>query len=232
MPIRIEYAIVGRQRCLRIARFAGYDRNVSFFVRGPAARGHGGRGDRMTEVGVIHGRFQVLHNDHLKYLLAGKAHCRHLIVGITNPDPLLTRDDPADPARSSPLANPLTYYERYQLIRTVLLEAGLDLLSFSIVPFPINFPELYRHYVPLDAVFYLTIYDDWGRRKLEQFEAMGLTTEVLWERPSAEKGLSAEDIRRLMVCGEPWQHLVPTATATLMQQWDIAGRLRRFHGCG
>jgi len=40
----------------------------------------------MTERGVVHGRFQVLHNDHVKYLLAGKARCRHLVVGITNPD--------------------------------------------------------------------------------------------------------------------------------------------------
>jgi glycerol-3-phosphate cytidylyltransferase-like family protein len=32
------------------------------------------------DVGVIHGRFQVLHNDHLKYLLLGKALFKHLVV--------------------------------------------------------------------------------------------------------------------------------------------------------
>jgi hypothetical protein len=66
----------------------------------------------MTDTGVIHGRFQVLHNDHLKYLLAGKARCRHLVVGITNPDPFLTKEDAAEPRRSEPGANPLTYFER------------------------------------------------------------------------------------------------------------------------
>ena len=35
----------------------------------------------MRQTGVIHGRFQVLSNDHLCYLLAGKARCCHLIVG-------------------------------------------------------------------------------------------------------------------------------------------------------
>ncbi|MFC1888297.1 hypothetical protein ACFL4G_00935, partial [Thermodesulfobacteriota bacterium] len=55
----------------------------------------------MEETGVIHGRFQVFHNDHLAYVLAGKARCRHLVVAITNPDPTLTRDDPADPDRSA-----------------------------------------------------------------------------------------------------------------------------------
>jgi nicotinamide mononucleotide adenylyltransferase len=182
----------------------------------------------MSDVGVIHGRFQVLHNDHLKYLTAGKARCRHLVVGITNPDPMRTRDDPADPARSLPLSNPLTYFERYQLIRAVLLEAGMDLLDFSIVPFPINYPELYKHYLPLDAVFYLTIYDDWGRRKYQQFHNLGLKTEVLWEKPPTEKGLSASDIRHSMVNGKPWKHLVPMATITLMQLWGIPERLQRL----
>jgi len=54
----------------------------------------------MIDTGAIHGRFQVLHNDHMKYLLAGKERCVHLVIGITNPDPILTRADPADPERS------------------------------------------------------------------------------------------------------------------------------------
>ena len=116
----------------------------------------------MIETGVIHGRFQVLHNDHLRYLLAGKARCRHLVVGITNPDPSLTAADEADPERHDPHANPLTYYERYVMVRDVLREAGLSEQEYLIVPFPVNRPELYRFYVPLDGTFFLTIYDDWG----------------------------------------------------------------------
>jgi len=99
------------------------------------------------ETGVIHGRFQILHLDHMKYLLAGKALCRHLIVGITNPDPVLTKADPADPARSSAAANPLTYYERTVLLRSALVESGIPLSDFTIVPFPVNRPELYQYYL-------------------------------------------------------------------------------------
>jgi nicotinamide-nucleotide adenylyltransferase len=136
----------------------------------------------MIEVGVIHGRFQVLHNDHLKYLLAGKSRCRHLVVGITNPDPILTRHHPADPHRSIPTENPLTYFERYIMIQAALIEAGLGIFQFSLVPLPINLPELYRFYVPMDATFFLTIYDPWGRTKLQHFESLGLKTHILWER--------------------------------------------------
>ena len=141
----------------------------------------------MTETGVVHGRFQIFHLDHLKYVLAARERCRHLVVGITNPDPTLTKTDAADLYRSSSEANPLTYFERYSIIRAVLLEAGLDHAEFSIVPFPINFPDLYHFYVPLDAVFYLTIYDDWGKRKLNLFQSLALKVEVLWVKPGGAK---------------------------------------------
>jgi nicotinamide mononucleotide adenylyltransferase len=178
--------------------------------------------------GVIHGRFQVLHNDHLAYLLDGKARCRHLIVGITNPDPRLTANDPADLHRSRPDANPLSYYERHMLVQAVLEEAGVARGEFTIVPFPINFPELYHYYVPLTAVFFVSVYDDWGRRKLERFRDLGLHTEVLSERPVERKGISATDVRARMAAGVPWDQLVPSATAKLMAAWDIPGRLRRL----
>jgi nicotinamide-nucleotide adenylyltransferase len=180
----------------------------------------------MVETGVIHGRFQVLHKDHLKYLLAGKKQCSHLVVGITNPDPTMTKDDSADPQRSKPIANPLTYFERYTLIQTALLEAGISFGEFSIVPLPINFPELYRHYVPFDATFFLTIYDSWGRRKLEFFKSLGLETKVLWEKPIEEKGISATHVRNQMAAGKEWEHLVPHSVAILMKEWHIPDRLR------
>ena len=180
----------------------------------------------MTHTGVIHGRFQVLHNDHLKYLLAGKKRCKHLVIGITNPDPTLSRDDPADPQRSLPTSNPLSYYERYLLIQAALLEASLRPKEFAVVPLPINLPELYRHYVPLEAVFFLTIYDAWGERKLHQFESLGLKTEILWRKKPEEKGLSGAFIRNKMISGEPWEHLTPRSTARFLKDWDIPGRLR------
>jgi len=179
-----------------------------------------------AETGVIHGRFQVLHNDHLVYLLAGAALCRHLVVGITNPDPLLTKDEAADPKRSNPAANPLSYFERYTMVRAVLTEAGIEPSRFSVVPFPINLPELYHYYVPLDALFFLSIYDDWGKRKLEYFTALGLATLVLREVSSFQKGLSASDIRRRMTLDGSWEELVPPAVVTLMKKWNIPGRLR------
>ncbi|MBU0908131.1 MAG: nicotinate-nucleotide adenylyltransferase [Proteobacteria bacterium] len=178
----------------------------------------------MHKIGVIHGRFQLLHNDHLKYLLAGKERCEHLVVGITNPDPTLTKRDSADPARSSREANPFTYFERYCMVRDALADEGLR-DEISIVPFPINFPELYHYYLPMQATFFLTIYDDWGEKKLRLFNAMGLATEILWRRPRSGKGLSSTEIRQKMMHGEQWEGLVPPAVARLVKKIDLQKRL-------
>ncbi|MDX9746155.1 MAG: nicotinate-nucleotide adenylyltransferase [Syntrophales bacterium] len=188
--------------------------------------GNGAPEGPIYEVGFIHGRFQILHMDHMKYLLAGKALCRHLVVGITNPDPTLIREDTSDPNRSCGEANPLTYYERQVLIQESLTEAGIDCREFTIVPFPVNLPELYFCYVPKDAVFFVSIYDDWGRKKRDTFIRLGLRTHVLWEVAPEQKGLSGSDIRRAIVKNQPWEHLVPPVVARLLKRWNLSGRLQ------
>jgi len=181
------------------------------------------------DLGVIHGRFQVLHNDHIKYLMAGKDLCKYLVVGITNPDPSLTRDSNANPHRSTSLANPLTYYERYWMIKAALLEQGLSLSEFSIVPLPINVPELIKYYVPLDAIFFLTIYDEWGQQKKKYFQDLGLKIHVLWEIPLDKKGLSSSDIRETMIKNGKWEHFLPSSVVHLMNEWNIAQRLKEIN---
>jgi len=177
------------------------------------------------DLGTIHGRFQILHNDHMKFLLTGKKLCKHLIVGITNPDPSLTKDHDSNPHRSLPIANPLTFYERYVMIREAMLEKGLVFSEFSIVPFPINVPELLKYYVPMNIIFFLSIYDDWGRQKKKYLESLGLNVHVLWEVPLEKKGLSGSDIRESMLKGEPWEHFLPTAVVKLVKKWDIILRI-------
>ncbi|MBC8317735.1 MAG: nicotinate-nucleotide adenylyltransferase [Desulfobulbaceae bacterium] len=181
----------------------------------------------MVKTGFIHGRFQVLHNDHLTYLLAGKKECEFLVVGITNPDPSLTKQDASDVSRSDDAENPLTYFERFLMVQAALVEAGLTLEEFMIVPFPVNFPELYRYYIPEDASFFLTIYDEWGERKLAMFEAFGLRTHILWRRLQDQKGLTSTDIRQRIAEGKQWQHMVPPAVARLIVEWRLAERLRQ-----
>jgi nicotinamide mononucleotide adenylyltransferase len=166
------------------------------------------------KVGVIHGRFQPLHNGHMNDLvLPAGNRCEHLVLGIANPDPSLTTPHPANPVRAQESSNPFTYYERAGMVRSALVEAGIEDSRLTIVPFPINLPELIRYYVPLDAKFYVTVYDDWTRYKKELLISLGLKVEVLFVRDGIGHGISGTRVRKLMTEQGDWKALVPPAVA-------------------
>lgn len=182
----------------------------------------------MDKIGVIHGRFQMLHIGHMEYLLAGKERCNYLLIGIANPDISLTKHSDANPHRSTSLANPLTYYERFQMISQAMLEANIRRSEFDIVPFPINYPELLFNYVPLNAKYYMTIYDDWSREKQSSLEKLGCDIEIMWTRINAEKVTSGTEVRNLIICNKPWKHLVPTSVFKYITEHGIDERIRRM----
>jgi len=173
---------------------------------------------------VIHGRFQPLHIGHMEYLLAGKEFCDVLVIGITNPDPWQIVPEAAEPHRSEELANPCTYYERHLMIEGAMHDAGVPRREFRIVPFPHGFPERLRCYAPSDALYLLSIYDEWGETKLRRFEDLGLRTHVLWRR--TWKVTSGSAIRRRIVHDEPWGDLVPPATTRVICTHRIEERIR------
>jgi len=181
------------------------------------------------KIGVVHGRLQPLHNDHLKYFLAGFEQVDFLYIGITNPDPNLTSADKADVNRSKLMSNPCTYYERMEMIDRSMRGAGLSRDVFRVVPFPINFPELLKHYTPEKAIYFLTIYDKWGKRKQELMESAGLNVNVLWSRSEAEKGINATHVRDLIAEGGNWVELVPEGVVSVIKDYGIEERIRQIY---
>ena len=179
-------------------------------------------------IGVIHGRFQPFHIGHLEYVLAGIKRVRYMYIGITNPDPQTTRPNNADIHRSDPDANPCMFYERYRMIEETLLGEGLSHENFCIVPFPINIPSLWKYYVPLDAVFFLTVYDDWGERKLQMLTDAGLKTEVLWRRSRSDKFISGTEVRLMLAEGGDWRSFVPKKVADIIVNFNIEVRVRQL----
>lgn len=163
----------------------------------------------MVELGFIHGRFQLFHNDHLKYALLAKEQCEKLIVGITSPENAALIREEVDPHRSEAASNPFTYFERYEMIKLALLEAGIKREDFEIVPYPIERPEILYNYVPLNATSFFTIYDDWGYEKLHRLSKLGYGTYVLFDR--REKAMCSTEIRQKIVLGTEWEDMVPNA---------------------
>jgi nicotinamide mononucleotide adenylyltransferase len=166
----------------------------------------------------------------MEYLLAGKSRCEFLLIGITNPDPGLTTEHPADPKRSLVSSNPFTYFERFLMIRDSLQETGIKRNEFDIVPFPINYPERIRYYAPPNALYFATIYDNWGEAKVETLKSLGLQVEVMWKRNMSERFTTGEEVRRLIATGQNWENLVPPAVARIIKEYALENRVRELVG--
>lgn len=182
----------------------------------------------IDKVGIIHGRFQGLHLGHMEYLLAGKARCEHLIIGITNFDPTEQKQaDQANPYRIEDQANPFSYYDRYCMILRSMIEAGVNREEFDIVPFPIENPDRIQNYVPMDAVFYMTIYDKWGERKKAILQELGVNVTIMWRRSDVERLTSGTEIRKLIRLGkEEWKSLVPNAVYRYITENNLKSKLK------
>lgn len=181
----------------------------------------------MMDIGFVHGRFQLFHNDHLEYALAAKRECKVLIVGITSPNNTLLKYEGIDPHRSNSLANPFTYFERFQMIKNSLLGAGLKREEFEIVPFPIEDPSSLHNYIPLSTTSFFTIYDEWGEEKLRRLGELGYSVSVLWR--NREKKISSTTIRELIVKGQKWSHLVPPAVYNYVRDNKLDERILKQH---
>ena len=180
----------------------------------------------LHSIGSVHGRFQVFHNDHLDYLLAGLAQCEHLLVGITSY--LVTSLSQSDtaPHRGQAQNNPLTYFERCGMIRQSLIERGIDVARFTFTPFPIETPTLLPQFIPISIPCLTTVYDDWNREKVRLLREAHYQVVVLWER--SEKKMSGSDIRQQIAAGSTeWRQLVPPATVRAVEELDLSSRLRR-----
>ena len=163
-----------------------------------------------NKLGVIHGRFQGLHLGHLEFLLEAFNRSEFVYIGISNPDPLLSKKDKADLKRSKEISNPFTFFDRLQMIKGSLLDEGLGENRFTIVPFPISYPELIEYYVPKDATYHLTIYDEWGEKKLATLKELNLETDVMWRRTMEDRFTTGSEVRNKIANNMEWSHLVPS----------------------
>ena len=114
------------------------------------------------------------------------------------------------------------------MIRDSLRESQLADDRYDIVPFPINVPASWFYYIPRQATFLLTLYDDdrWLAVRKQKLEDHGATTHVLWS--SREKAISGVDVRNRIVSDDGWEQLVPHSVARIISERRIAERIRQL----
>jgi nicotinamide mononucleotide adenylyltransferase len=176
-------------------------------------------------VASAHGRFQPLHFGHVEYLLAAKQRCRFLYVGVTQYVRSRLEDtfDRA-PHRAEPICNPMTFFERQAMIRDVLLECGVPLTEFGVIPFPIEDIAILPEFLPQEVPILTTICEEWNREKVARLRAADYAVEVLYA--DRERAYSGTEIRRLIMTGDTkWKDLVPLSTIRWIERVGMEQRL-------
>lgn len=183
--------------------------------------------DRQFREASVHGRFQPFHNGHLEYVRAAAVRCEFLWVGITqHTSKRLVQVDVADALhRAEPQSNPLTYFERLQTIRAALASIGLNHDGYAVVPFPIEEPNLVVEFLPTTVPVFTTTYDEWNEAKIATLRGIGYEVINLWSRQIKE--VAGHELRDMIRRGDSaWRAQVPPGVASLIDEFDLAGRLQ------
>jgi cytidyltransferase-like protein len=168
------------------------------------------------KIGCVHGRFQPFHNGHLDYVLQAFDHADFVSVGLTQI--FKPRGTDETEGRNSAAANPLTFYQRSQLVTAALNQAGIGEERFDIIPFPIETPTKLREFIGAETICFTTVLTRWNSEKIRVLEREGF--EVVRLKIAEIDGIRVSigtHIRSLIRSGdESWKRFVPQSTFDLI----------------
>ncbi len=153
-----------------------------------------------------------MHLGHIEVLSELLAEERPLFVGITNPDAAELGEQSSSPHRHLQSANPFTFYQRSQMI-----EAQLRIMSVrnivTLVPFPLDRPQVWRDYVPLNATQVVRVFSTWELEKVQRLRDGGYKIRVI--TGDNDSRVSGTDMRAAMDEKRSWRHWTSDPVAAL-----------------
>lgn len=163
---------------------------------------------------LIIGRFQPFHKGHLK-VIKEVSDEHEVIIGIGSAQ------------HSHTLDNPFTAGERYEMIHAALTNEGIK--QFHIIPIEdLNrYPLWVSHVESLVPRFDLVITSNYLTKMLFECRGYEVKTVPLYDR---EK-FSGKEIRRRMIEGKRWKHLVPKDVVAFITRIEGERRLRELKEC-
>ena len=159
--------------------------------------------------GLIVGRFQPLHKGHIAAIREALGKCDDLIVVIGSSEDSHTE------------RNPFTAGERFQMLLSSLTQK--ERMRVLIVPvrdinrYSLWVSHLESHLPPFDIVF--------SNSPLTRSLFAKAGYEVQQTKAYNPSEYSATEVRRRIVSGERWQHLVPEPVARMLEALDAKQRL-------
>lgn len=164
--------------------------------------------------GIYVGRFQPFHKGHLYAVKEVLKEVNELIIGIGSAQ------------ESHTLDNPFTAGERMLMIRSALVEDGIDLCRVYIVPLPdIAMNHVWVRYVSMLVPPFHVAYSN-NSLVMRLFKEAGYAVKPipLYDR----RRFSGKKIRELMLKGGSWEELVPHSVAKIINEIDGISRIREI----
>lgn len=184
------------------------------------------------DLSFVHGRFQPFHLQHLEYVLAAKQRCNFLWIGITRYDPAEIVSTPIAPHREELVANPLTFFERIEVISAALSYAKIKRDGFGFIPLPIEYPNKITNFIRNDIYCFTTICDEWNLHKISILETLGFKVEVLMDRRSQPPNeiITGKHIRSTALAGsDVWEKYIPPGALETLKGIGFVQRLKTLN---
>jgi nicotinamide mononucleotide adenylyltransferase len=179
-------------------------------------------------VGSVHGRFQPFHKQHLEYLLEAKARCQFMWIGITQYNILKLFSCPDNIHRALPKHNPLTYFERIEIISNCLKNENIPSNEFAFIPFPIEEDDYLTNFLPLHIPIFTTICDQWNEQKINKLSKIGYEVTILYKRK--KHIIRGNDIRKkVLSLDSEYRHLITDSTYKYLKKISLRDRLVELH---
>lgn len=172
----------------------------------------------MGNLGMVHGRFQPFHNEHLEYVLSGLKRCKRLIIGITNPEPSEFKFKKSSNHRHLVESNPFTFFQRMEMIKQALTDLNIDLKLVSVVPLYLFDHLKWEFYLPNPNITtqYVRVFSSWERKKIETFKSYGFKVEIIDK--GVKKNMTGTLVRKLIGSDDDWERYVPNATSRIIKK--------------
>jgi len=162
------------------------------------------------------GRFQPLHLGHMDAIRQSLKNRDMLIIAIGSGEQNFRPE------------NPLTAGERIEMVKAALDEEKIPPGKYLIIPIAnISNFALWPAYVD----FFLPVYETLCTGS-DVVKCLYKSYNAIRKKPykifNIRKNLpiTSTQIRKLMLKGKKWEHLVPKSTASLLKKWDIVNRLK------
>jgi len=168
----------------------------------------------MITRGIYIGRFQPFHKGHLYAVKEVLNEVDELIIGIGSAQ------------ESHTLENPFTAGERMLMIKSALVEAGIDLRRIYIVPIPdIAMNHVWVRYVSMLVPPFNIAYSN-NPLVMRLFKEAGYGVKPI---PLYNRGIfSGRKIRELMLKGGSWEDLLPKSVVKIINEIDGVSRIREI----